>query len=141
MEVHKDDWWIRKFELYGFKYMHEMTLEVRETARQEAMRGPPAVTGEPPNPQNLYTMLVFFNPAVGALPQHAHLFAEPGCFKEAVTKNQTVTKTNFRCGDNIGRPEETPLPPEFEPLPVSEENQLKWEEHIRKKIKNVVQRP
>ena len=62
--------------------MHELTLEVRETARAEAMQGGSirAVNGEPPNPQNLYHMLVFFNPAVGALPQHEHLFAEPGCY-------------------------------------------------------------
>ena len=40
VEVHKDDWWIHKFELYGFKYMPELTLELREVARQEAMKGP-----------------------------------------------------------------------------------------------------
>jgi len=55
--------------------MHDLTLEVRETARQEAMKGVRAVNGAKSNPQNLYNMLVFFNPAVGSLPQHAHLFA------------------------------------------------------------------
>jgi hypothetical protein len=127
VEVHKDEWWINKFELYGFKYMHELTLEARETARQEAMRGPTAVNGMPPNPQNLYNVLIFFNPAVGALPQHEHLFAEPGCFN-------TEAKVNRECGGPNGAEEESPLPPQFQGLPALEENQKKWEAHIQKFI-------
>ena len=125
MEVHKDDWWIKKFELYGFKYTEDLTLELREVARQEAMRGPLAVNGEKPNPQNLYSMLVFFNPAVGALPQHSHLFSEPGCIE--INKNGTL---NVECG----RGEETTLDARYKALPVLEENQRKWEEHVRKFI-------
>jgi hypothetical protein len=127
VEVHGDKWWIHKFELYGFKYMHELTLELREVARQEAMRGPLAVNGEKPNPQNLYNLLVFFNPAVGSLPEHSHLFAEPGCFQ--VLKNGT--KFNRECGEH----EETPLDAQYRALPTLAENQRKWEEHIRKFIK------
>lgn len=128
VEVHDDDWWIHKYELYGFKYMHELTLELRETARQEAMTGKLAVNGEKINPQNLYTMMVFFNPAVGALPQHSHLFAEPGCFN-------VTGKGHMDCGVAGGRPEETPLAMQYRALPVLEENQRKWETHIRKFIK------
>ena len=107
--------------------MHDLTLEARETARQEAMRGPKAVNGEPPNPQNLYNLLIFFNPAVGALPQHEHLFAEPGCVV-------AESKTNRECGGPDGRSEETPLPPQFRGLPVLDENHEKWEDHVRKFI-------
>ncbi|CAB9504826.1 expressed unknown protein [Seminavis robusta] len=140
VEIHTDDWWIHKFELYGFKYMPELTIEVRETARQEAMQGPPAVNGAPPNPQNLYNMLVFFNPAVGALPQHAHLFAEPGCYKPPQkAPDGKLIRKNRDCGgpaiEGMSSGEETPLPPQFQPLPVLEANQRKWEEHIQKFIK------
>lgn len=126
VEVHKDDWWINKFELYGFKYMPELTVELREVARQEAMQGPKAVNGEPPNPQNLYSMLVFFNPAVGSLPQHSHLFAEPGCFESATNGTRNV---------ECGKGEETKLDAQYRALPVLAENQKKWEDHIRKFIK------
>lgn len=116
--------------------MHEMTLEVREVARQEAMKGPPAVNGQKPNPQNLYHLLVFFNPAVGALPQHAHLFAEPGCYH---TNGTFVSKvcgdTRFNNAQDGQHAVESTLPPEFQPLPVLPENQRRWEEHIRKYIK------
>ena len=134
--MHKDDWWIHKFELYGFRYMHDLSLEVRETARQEAMKEIRAVNGEKSNPQNLYTMMVFFNPAVGVLPEHAHLFAEPGCFDAFLAQNGTTIKRKYKCGTGEKK-EETTLPPEFEPLPVLEGNQRRWEDHIRKFIKVV----
>ena len=35
VEVHKDDWWIRKYEAYGFKYDSKLTKELRGIARQE----------------------------------------------------------------------------------------------------------
>jgi hypothetical protein len=127
VEVHQDDWWIRKFELYGFKYMPDMTAQVREEARQEAFHGPLAVNGEKPNPQNLYNVLVFFNPAVGALPQHAHLFAEPGCFKSRINGNSTLKD----CGTGVGADGETPLPPEYLALPIVEANQKRWEERVQ----------
>jgi hypothetical protein len=107
--------------------MHELTLEARETAREEAMKEIKAVNGEKSNPQNLYNLLIFFNPAVGALPQHEHLFAEPGCFN-------ADARTNRECGGANGQSEESPLPPQFQGLPALEENQKKWETHIRKFI-------
>lgn len=134
VEVHQDEWWINKYELYGFKYMHDLTIEAREVARSEAMKGmnEPAVNGELPNPQNLYSLLVFFNPAVGSLPQHAHLFAEPGCFKEKLANG---TRVNRECGGPGGREEETPLAPQFQSLPILPENHKRWEEHVRARIK------
>jgi hypothetical protein len=106
--------------------MHDVTEQVRSTARQEAYVGPPAVNGESPNPQNLYNMLVFFNPAVGALPQHSHLFSEPGCFVSREGGNLTLRDCATVEGEN-----ETPLPPEYKSLPVLEETQRKWEEKVK----------
>ena len=131
VEVHKDEWWIRKFELYGFRYMPDITTQVRKEADREAWYGPLAVDGSKPNPQNLYHMLVFFNPAVGALPEHAHLFAEPGCFENHINGNLTLKD----CGTGIGADQETPLPPEFKPLPIKESAHKQWEERVQKFIK------
>jgi hypothetical protein len=130
VEVHKDEWWIHKFELYGFRYMADITKQVRKEADREAWYGPLAVDGSKPNPQNLYQMLVFFNPAVGALPEHAHLFAEPGCFENHVDGNLTLKD----CGTGIGADQETPLPPEFKSLPIKESAQKQWEERVKKLI-------
>lgn len=130
MEVHKDEWWINKFELYGFKYMPDITKQIRDTAMKEANTGPETVNGKKPNPQNLYNMLVFFNPAVGALPQHAHLFSEPGCFESRI---DGVLKTKD-CGTGVGADKETPLPPEYKGLPLLEDNQVRWEQHVRQHV-------
>jgi hypothetical protein len=109
--------------------MPELTKELRELARQEALIPEKAVNGEKANPQNLYTLLIFFNPAVGALPQHAHLFAEHGCF-DSRTEGKTKTRECTEQGN------EEKMPQEFYPLPLLDENQKKWEDHIRSKILN-----
>jgi len=111
--------------------MPDLTKQVRAEADREAWYGPLAVNGEKPNPQNLYHMMVFFNPAVGALPEHAHLFAEPGCFQSRIKGNLTVKD----CGTGEGGFKESTLPPEFKPLPLLDENQKKWEEKIKSVIK------
>jgi hypothetical protein len=129
--VHNDEWWIRKFELYGFKFMPDLTKQIRDEATREAWYGPLAVNGEKPNPQNLYNMMVFFNPAVGALPEHAHLFAEPGCFSSRIKGNLTRKD----CGTGKNADKETPLPPQYLPLPVLDANHEKWEERIKSLIK------
>ena len=131
VEVHDDAWWIRKFELYGFQYMPDLSAQVRKEADLEAWYGPLAVNGEKPNPQNLYTMLVFFNPVVGSLPEHAHLFAEPGCFVNR--ENGTLTLKDCGSGENAN--EETPLPEAFKPLPLREAAHQEWEKRIQLAIK------
>ena len=95
MEVHDDDWWIRKFESYGFKYDDGLTQQVRQWALDERYdRSIPKA----PVPHRkalggaggagyravhiILSMKVFINPVVASLPQHAHLFAEDGCFKK-----------------------------------------------------------
>lgn len=132
VEVHDDAWWIHKFELYGFKYMPDLTAQIRKEADREACHGPLAVNGEKPNPQNLYQMLVFFNPVVGALPEHAHLFAEPGCYDEESLPGNTTLKD---CGHGVGAEKETPLPPAYKPLPIQDSAHKEWEERIQRAIK------
>jgi len=80
VEVHTNDWWIRKYESYGFKYDAELTEKAKEIARstKKDYKGP--------HDQYLdgfyvrVTLMVFVNPVVAALPEHAHLFPELGCF-------------------------------------------------------------
>lgn len=47
VEVHMDDWWIRKYESYGFKYSHELTTKVRAIATKERADGKLLPNGEP----------------------------------------------------------------------------------------------
>jgi len=79
VEVHKRDWWIRKYESYGFRYDAEMSEQAKQIARETKK----TYTG----PGNVYldgfyvrvTLMVFVNPVVASLPEHAHLFPELGC--------------------------------------------------------------
>lgn len=82
MEVHFDDWWIRKYESYGFRYDKELTGKVRYIAQLEINRNnETAPNGEPYNAQHIWlSMKVFVNPVVASLPQHAHLFPEHGWY-------------------------------------------------------------
>lgn len=82
VEVHQDDWWILKYQSYGFIYSQQLTDKVRSWASEEkeAKEAANAPNGEPYNAQHIWlSMKVFINPAVASLPEHAHLFFEPGC--------------------------------------------------------------
>jgi SAM-dependent methyltransferase len=64
VEIHDADWWIRKYESYGFRYDPALTEEIRSVARQEKGNGeifPP--NGKKYNAQHVWsTMKVFINP-------------------------------------------------------------------------------
>ena len=93
VEVHDNLWWISKFQCYGFRYSQELSTMVRQVAIDEYHKKIPSVTGDPYGAQHIWSKLkVFINPAVAALPEHAHLFAEHGCYHN-------------RTGDNIGHRE------------------------------------
>lgn len=87
VEVHRDDWWIERFESFGFKYSERLTKKVRGIAGAEKSHsecgkilGP---NDKPYNAQHIrLSMLVFVNPMVASLPKHAHLFADPGCYQD-----------------------------------------------------------
>ena len=54
VEVHKDDWWIRKYEAYGFRYDDSLTQKLRAIAQKEQQAGDIAPNGEKYNAQHLW---------------------------------------------------------------------------------------
>ena len=136
VEVHPDDWWIRKYESYGFKYDAKLTDEVRGIAQAEGNwpatdNRTVAPNGGKYNAQHVWlSMKVFVNPVVAALPQHAHLFPEHGCYQppDADGKKSKV------CGTGEGATLESVLPPSYWPLVPTMEQDEAWNELIRKHI-------
>lgn len=132
VEVHSDDWWIRKYEAYGFKYETVLTDQVRTWARNEGNSTGP--DGRPYNAQHVWlNMKVFVNPVVAALPQHAHLFPEIGCY-EKTGENGLILHRECGTGGigGIGALE-TPLDPSFFPLKITPDMDDQWLELIRSK--------
>jgi hypothetical protein len=139
VEVHNDDWWIRKYEAYGFKYDDKLTKELRVVARGENNNQtnifPP--NGEKINAQHIWTsMKVFINPAVAGLPQHAHLFGEFGCYDGR-------SKGTRECGKPSGNfikaikaaEKETPLHPSLYPLNLTISQDEAWYDIVKANIK------
>lgn len=55
VEVHNDEWWIRKYELYGFQYDQRLTDHVRKLARDESrMMNETAPDGNTYNAQHIW---------------------------------------------------------------------------------------
>jgi len=131
-EVHKDEWWIAKFQSFGFVYSESMTKRVRDIAREESGGPSPIVDTKKQNSNNtepqqyenylashVYgTMMVFINPKVASLPQHSHIFAEPGCFTD-------YGKPNVHCGDQVNK-ENSPIPEEFKFIPFNSKREKEW---------------
>lgn len=83
MEVHADEWWIKRMTAMGFVYSEVLTKEMRQsqgdgeltvTNPRNASDTKTYQTG-----QHINSMLAFINPHVASRPEHAHLFAEV-CF-------------------------------------------------------------
>ena len=136
VEVHDDKWWIRKFESYGFRFAGELTREIRDVATQEQLRKeifPP--NGMKYTPQHIWTsMKIFINPLVAALPEHAHLFGEPGCF-------QSTELPNRECGKPVQETQaatakvETPLDPSYYSLELTPEQDQVWYDIVKANIR------
>jgi len=128
VEVHPHEWWVRKFESFGFKYDDDLTNVMKNHAKGE--RG----TGEGPNgesfsAQHIFMSLkVFINPAVASLPEHAHLFPRNGCFERYGEKGE------FAVTRPCTKENETPLPKELEPLEISPEMHERWLQAIRDRL-------
>ncbi|GMI39823.1 hypothetical protein TeGR_g13928 [Tetraparma gracilis] len=136
VEVHDDKWWRTKFELQGLVYSEEMTRLVRQTAKDEKGRGEMSFNGKDAwNAQHLYTsMQVFLNPAVASLPEHAHLMAEDGCFKETVDG----VIYHLKCGtkkDGSVNEGHTIMDPAWEALQFDDEMDLQWEQLVLDSLK------
>ena len=136
VEVHPDEWWIEKYQSYGFIFSKSLTDRVRAKAMED--RSFPFPLGEVPgqgnkfNPQHVFTsMKVFINPAVASLPEHQHLFAEHGCYKD-----RADGKINNRvCGEGRGGDKESVLPPEYLPLELTDDQDEAWVDILKANIK------
>lgn len=129
VEVHFDPWWIQKFESYGFRYSETLTQQARGWAQKENNTGP---DGNRFRAQHLRLSLkVFVNPMVAALPEHAHLFPELGCY---VKRGEDGNLVHRECG--VGRAEgiESKLPESYKPLVLTPEMDQKWMDLLRNKL-------
>jgi hypothetical protein len=134
VEVHPQNWWITKMEMYGFQYAGNLTQQVKDIAKAEQYQYLPSmVEGKTYNAQHVYsTMMVFINPAVASLKKHAHLLAEPGCFK---LRNKGIIY-NRKCGEGADAKGESIMPQEFEPIMLTPEMDTAWETLVKKNIGN-----
>lgn len=137
MEIHPDSWWIRKFELYGFKFDHELTKQAKAWAgldfRNKTVRAP---NGKEFGPKHLANSLkVFVNPVVAALPQHQHLIPDHGCFLR-YNMSAGFPSVTRPCGSPgvRGSELETPLPDSMLPLPVLPEMHKRWNDYIQSRL-------
>jgi len=132
VEVHDDNWWQVKMEAMGFVYSAILTQEMRKKAGEDTNRLDLVKDMKRLNKtsysvaQHLRTSLqVFINPLVASLPEHAHLFAEHGCYDR--TKG-------FECGKEGSSPgvaKLTPLPESFKPLSMTKEMDDRWMDLIK----------
>jgi len=130
VEVHKRPWWIRKYESYGFKYSEELTNEAKDIAKvnKKTYRGP----------HNVYldgfyvrvTLMVFVNPVVAALPEHAHLFPELGCYGGKDKENGDIV--HRKC--EKGKGESVPVD-QMNPLILTDDMHKKWIEWLEPQVK------
>eukprot|EP00522_Entomoneis_paludosa_P007977 CAMPEP_0172449324 /NCGR_PEP_ID=MMETSP1065-20121228/8067_1 /TAXON_ID=265537 /ORGANISM="Amphiprora paludosa, Strain CCMP125" /LENGTH=414 /DNA_ID=CAMNT_0013200981 /DNA_START=29 /DNA_END=1273 /DNA_ORIENTATION=+ len=128
VEVHEDDWWILKYESYGFRFSDKLTQQVRGWARKEMRLGEEiAPNGESYNGQHIWlTMKVFVNPEVAALPEHAHLFAEAGC----ATKLYSPDKACPELEPSVKKSQSSKTP-----IALSPDMDEKWMSRIKSSIK------
>ena len=74
---------------------------------------------------------MFINPAVSALPEHAHLMADHGCF-DPYTKVEGNAIANWECGTGEN---ESVLPKSFYPINMTDAMDKAWEDLVKKNIK------
>lgn len=141
VEVHTDDWWITKFQMYGFVYSPHLTQTIRENAQPEKQITT-NLTGAKDgryNAQHIWLhMMVFINPEVASLPQHAHLMAEEGCYKDkTVDRSGKKVLIHRECGTGRNNQHETKLPDEFKPIRIDnpEKKREDWEAWVNSHIK------
>jgi len=131
VEVHKSDWWIQKYESYGFKYDDKLTQRVKNWAKDGKYDTKLSSGTHLDGFYIRVTMKVFVNPVVAALPEHAHLFPEFGCFGGKKKDGEIIHR---ECDESK---HETPLDKAMYPLKITPEMDSKWvdwiEEHVDEK--------
>eukprot|EP00563_Minutocellus_polymorphus_P004704 CAMPEP_0181035664 /NCGR_PEP_ID=MMETSP1070-20121207/8442_1 /TAXON_ID=265543 /ORGANISM="Minutocellus polymorphus, Strain NH13" /LENGTH=371 /DNA_ID=CAMNT_0023113235 /DNA_START=151 /DNA_END=1266 /DNA_ORIENTATION=+ len=128
VEVHSNEWWIRKYESYGFKYDAELTEKAKAIARstKKDYKGPHGQYLD-----GFYvrvTLMVFVNPVVAALPEHAHLFPEIGCFESREENGLIIHR---KCDPANGESEPDP---NMYPLELSDQMDEDWLEWLRPRV-------
>jgi len=134
VEVHDSTYWIQKMTMFGFIYSEDLTEKIHDVATEE-MYSDIAPNGRLLNAQHVWlTLKVFINPAVAALPQHAHLLAEPGCFFKRIKDK----RLNRECGTGIDPQAkiETKLPESFKALNLTYEQDTTWFNYIAARVEN-----
>jgi len=125
VEVHDTDWWIQKFESYGFSYSEKMTETVRSIAAQAKDKEP--LNGKRFKGQHVWLhMMVFINTQVTALPAHHHLFSYDGghgCYSNTDKTGETWRVMNRPCG----KKEESKIPDYFLPIQLNSSMDKEWE--------------
>jgi hypothetical protein len=79
---------------------------------------------------------VYVNPAVAALPEHAHLFAEHGCYDHITSKIGKIV--NKECGKPLARStgdNESVMPKSFYPITLTDAMDTAWENLVKMNIK------
>jgi len=125
-------------ESYGFRYSKELTDKIRKVAREEWDAGrenpdDPRYKNTPDgniyNAQHVWlNMQVFINPVVASLPEHQHLLAEHGCYNDGSKPGSIIHQ---ECGK---RPHESVMPPHFQPLETTRDQDQAWLAAIREHI-------
>eukprot|EP00547_Thalassionema_nitzschioides_P016257 CAMPEP_0194247206 /NCGR_PEP_ID=MMETSP0158-20130606/16222_1 /TAXON_ID=33649 /ORGANISM="Thalassionema nitzschioides, Strain L26-B" /LENGTH=356 /DNA_ID=CAMNT_0038983265 /DNA_START=15 /DNA_END=1081 /DNA_ORIENTATION=+ len=126
VEVHKPAWWIRKYESYGFKYDEELSNQLKGIARagKKDYTAPNGVFLD-----GFYVrtkLMVFVNPVVAAMPEHAHLFAELGC--------GYIIGGAFERRPCSAERGESPLPESMYPLNLTQAMDDEWSELVRANV-------
>lgn len=130
VEIHPNDWWILKYESYGFRYSPQLTEQVKNwtTAewRDPSLRNP---DGKRRFAQHVnLSVKVFINPMVAALPQHAHLFPRDGCYKSDAPRGSKFRSLTKPCTNDLTS---SALPESFNPLQVTPDMHERWEKAIQ----------
>ena len=68
---------------------------------------------------------VFINPAVTALPEHHHLFAEPGCFTRNPDRSFKIRNCGYDATDEV-LAVESKIPDEFLPIKLDQSMDDAW---------------
>jgi len=134
VEVHDDDWWRVRWEAAGFVYTEYLTKAFRAIAMTDQSRKDLTADMKEDHlyfvAQHIYlNAQVFINPMVASLPEHAHLFAEHGCFGG---KDGNKKPIHVDCADAAAKGEIlTPLPESFKPLKITDEMDQAWLDLIK----------
>ena len=131
------DWRLERPFLHGFiGVMSLNTVPLFPTEWHKAKARPSEPENQGPdgkylNAQHVWlTMMVFINPAVAALPEHAHLMAEPGCYEgRAASDHKKIVHRHCKADEK-----ESVLPDRFKPLEVTPEKHNAWMEKVRARI-------